>query len=362
MTAEIICVGTEILLGNIVNTNAAYLSERLASLGISVFFETTVGDNEERLEDVIRQGLERSDILILSGGLGPTKDDLTKEVATKACGQKLVEDEEALRRLKEYFASSHRSMTENNLKQALIPEDCDVLYNENETAPGMIIHAKGEKKVVLLPGPPSELIPMFHDQVEPILKELSSEVLYSDIVKIDCMGESKVAEEIEDLIEKRNIKGFKRLWLLQFIGFHLAYFVLGFVCIYVGTDAVSAFVNAIPDWVQKSMTVASTMLPALGMALLLKSLWNKEICPYYFLGFGLGAFFFYNNVTGASLVDGAVKLTSASTKILSLVQISFIGGCVAAIIIFNELRKIKDDEKRQVMTTTLDESEDFFND
>ena len=160
---------------------------------------------------------------------------------------------------------------------------------------------------------------------------------------------TSLVPKFEDLIEKRNIKGFKRLWL-------------GFVCIYVGTDAVSAFVNAIPDWVQKSMTVASTMLPALGMALLLKSLWNKEICPYYFLGFGLGAFFFYNNVTGASLVDGAVKLTSASTKILSLVQISFIGGCVAAIIIFNELRKIKDDEKRQVMTTTLDESEDFFND
>ena len=173
---------------------------------------------------------------------------------------------------------------------------------------------------------------------------------------------TSLVPKFEDLIEKRNIKGFKRLWLLQFIGFHLAYFVLGFVCIYVGTDAVSAFVNAIPDWVQKSMTVASTMLPALGMALLLKSLWNKEICPYYFLGFGLGAFFFYNNVTGASLVDGAVKLTSASTKILSLVQISFIGGCVAAIIIFNELRKIKDDEKRQVMTTTLDESKDFFND
>ena len=110
---------------------------------------------------------------------------------------------------------------------------------------------------------------------------------------------TSLVPKFEDLIEKRNIKGFKRLWLLQFIGFHLAYFVLGFVCIYVGTDAVSAFVNAIPDWVQKSMTVASTMLPALGMALLLKSLWNKEICPYYFLGFGLGAFFFYNNVTGA---------------------------------------------------------------
>ncbi len=89
MTAEIICVGTEILLGNIVNTNAAYLSERLASLGISVFFETTVGDNPKRVEEVIRQGLKRSDILILSGGLGPTKDDLTKEIAAKACGQEL---------------------------------------------------------------------------------------------------------------------------------------------------------------------------------------------------------------------------------------------------------------------------------
>ena len=173
---------------------------------------------------------------------------------------------------------------------------------------------------------------------------------------------TSLVPKFEDLIEKRNIKGFKRLWILQFIGFHLAYFVLGFVCIYVGTDAVSAFVNAIPDWVQKSMTVASTMLPALGMALLLKSLWSKEICPYYFLGFGLGAFFFYNNVTGASLVDGTINLTNASTKILSLVQISFIGGCVAAIIIFNELRKIKDNEKRQITTTTLDESEDFFND
>lgn len=203
MTAEIICVGTEILLGNIVNTNAAYLSERLASLGISVFFETTVGDNEERLESVIRQGLSRSDILILSGGLGPTKDDLTKEIATKACGQKLVEDQEALRRIEEYFKETGRIMTENNLKQAMVPEDCTVLYNENGTAPGMVIHEKEGKKVILLPGPPSELLPMFHDQVEPILKELSKDVLYSDVVKIDCMGESQVATEIEDMIEKQ---------------------------------------------------------------------------------------------------------------------------------------------------------------
>lgn len=151
---------------------------------------------------------------------------------------------------------------------------------------------------------------------------------------------------------KRILKSFKKLWIAQFCGFHLAYFVLGFVCIYVGTDAVSAFVNAIPAWVQKSMTVASTMLPALGMALLMKSLWNKEICPYYFLGFGLGAFFFYNNTTGAAIADNAVQLTSSSTKILSLVQISFIGACIAALIIFNELRKIKENEEKTVALAT----------
>lgn len=172
---------------------------------------------------------------------------------------------------------------------------------------------------------------------------------------------TSLVPKFEDLIAKRNIKGFKKLWIAQFCGFHLAYFLLGFVCIYVGTDAVSAFVEAIPAWVQKSMTVASTMLPALGMALLLKSLWDKEICPYYFLGFGLGAFFFYNNTTGASLADGAVQLTNSSTKILSLVQISFIGACIAALIIFNELRKIKENGKQTVIAT-VDESEDFFND
>ena len=204
MTAEIICVGTEILLGNIVNTNAAYLSERLAALGISVFFETTVGDNPKRVEEVIRQGLKRSDILILSGGLGPTKDDLTKEIAAKACGQELVEDAEALRRLKEYFTATKRPMTENNLKQALVPENCTVLYNDNGTAPGMVIHEKNGKEVVLLPGPPSELIPMFHLQVEPILKKLGSEALFSKVVKIDCMGESAVETEILDLIESQS--------------------------------------------------------------------------------------------------------------------------------------------------------------
>lgn len=203
MTAEIICVGTEILLGNIVNTNAAYLSERLAALGISVFFETTVGDNPERVEEVIKTGMKRSDILILSGGLGPTKDDLTKEIAAKACGQKLVEDAKAKDRLITYFTSIKRPMTENNLKQAMVPEDCTVLYNSNGTAPGMVINGPDGKKVILLPGPPSELIPMFHEQVEPILSKLQPGILYSKVVKIDRLGESYVETQIIDLIDEQ---------------------------------------------------------------------------------------------------------------------------------------------------------------
>lgn len=172
---------------------------------------------------------------------------------------------------------------------------------------------------------------------------------------------TSLVPKFESLIASHNIKGFKRLWIAQFTGFHLAYFLLGFISIYLGTDAVKAFVNAIPSWVQASMTVASTMLPALGMALLLKTLWQKELAPYYFLGFGMGAFLLYNNTTAATLAKKTVTLTSTPTKILSLVTISFIGGCIAALIIFNELRKIK--ENKPVATTvTTDESEDFFND
>ncbi len=115
-----------------------------------------------------------------------------------------MEDAEALRRLKEYFAATKRPMTENNLKQALVPENCTVLYNDNGTAPGMVIHEKNGKEVILLPGPPSELIPMFHLQAEPILKKLGSEALFSKVVKIDCMGESAVETEILDLIENQS--------------------------------------------------------------------------------------------------------------------------------------------------------------
>lgn len=174
---------------------------------------------------------------------------------------------------------------------------------------------------------------------------------------------TSLVPKFENLIRQKNIKGFKKLWILQFIVFHLCYFLLGFICILAGTDAVKTFVEMIPDWIQSSMTVASTMLPALGMALLMKSLWTKEICPYYFLGFGMGAFLLYNNITSAEIVEQAVQLTGAPTKILSLVTISFIGAAIAALIIFNELEKTKGVGNQAVNSLeNMDESEDFFND
>ena len=160
MTVELISVGTELLLGNIVNTNAAYLSEKCADLGLSCFFQSVVGDNEERLSMVLKTALERSDIVILSGGLGPTEDDLTKEVAAKVLGRKLFMHAPSKRRIAEYFVSRNLELTENNWKQAMMPEDAIVVDNENGTAPGVIIE-DGEKRVLLLPGPPNEMIPMF---------------------------------------------------------------------------------------------------------------------------------------------------------------------------------------------------------
>ncbi len=173
---------------------------------------------------------------------------------------------------------------------------------------------------------------------------------------------TSLVPRFEKTIRDKNISAFKRLWVLQFCCFELCYFLLGFICILVGTEAVKAFIEMLPAWVQASMTVASTMLPALGMALLMKSLWSKENCPYYFLGSALGAFFFYRNVTGVSIAEGAATVSASSVKILSLVQISFIGAVIAALIIFAELRRIKDQAAKPAADTTLDESEDFFND
>ena len=142
MTAEIICVGTEILLGNIVNTNAAYLAEQLAGLGISCYYQTVVGDNGERLLETLELAAKRSEVIILSGGLGPTQDDLTKETVAKFCGKKLLMDEKSKKQIAEYFEKRKMKPTENNWKQAMLPEGARVFENHNGTAPGMAVETK----------------------------------------------------------------------------------------------------------------------------------------------------------------------------------------------------------------------------
>ncbi|MCI9199197.1 MAG: competence/damage-inducible protein A [Lachnospiraceae bacterium] len=202
MTVELISVGTELLLGNIVNTNAAYLSEKCADLGLSCFYQSVVGDNEERLSGVLKTALERSDIVILSGGLGPTEDDLTKEVSAKVMGRELSMHEPSKKRIEEYFSSRNLELTENNWKQAMVPEGAIVLDNENGTAPGVIMEGEG-KKVILLPGPPNEMIPMFEKQIMPYLSGSDLGMIYSQTVKICGVGESKAETMIKDMIDSQ---------------------------------------------------------------------------------------------------------------------------------------------------------------
>lgn len=203
MTVELISVGTELLLGNIVNTNAAYLAEKCADLGLSCFYQSVVGDNEERLGGVLRMALERSDIIILSGGLGPTEDDLTKEVSAKVMNRKLIMHEPSRKRIEEYFTSRNLELTENNWKQAMMPEGAIVVNNENGTAPGVIIEDE-KKKVILLPGPPNEMIPMFEKSIMPYLAGSDPGVIYSQTVKICGVGESKAETLIKDMIDSQN--------------------------------------------------------------------------------------------------------------------------------------------------------------
>lgn len=200
MTVELICVGTELLLGNIVNTNAAYLAEQCAAMGLSCYFQTVVGDNEERLTQVLDCAAKRADIVICCGGLGPTEDDLTKEVAAKYCGKELRVDDHSMERIAEYFAGRDIKPTENNWKQAMIPEGAVVFDNNNGTAPGMAIELE-HTRIILLPGPPGELIPMFEESVMPYLDKLTPGVIFSQTVKICGVPESKVETMVKDLID-----------------------------------------------------------------------------------------------------------------------------------------------------------------
>jgi len=200
MTVELISVGTEILLGNIVNTNAAYLAEKCANLGLSCFYQSVVGDNESRLTETLTLAVNRSDIVILSGGLGPTQDDLTKEVTAKVLGKKLIEDAHSKQLITEYFERLGREITDNNWKQAMVPEGAIVLDNANGTAPGIIVETEN-CRVILLPGPPVELIPMFEKDVIPYIQNLMPGIIFSQTVKICGIGESRVETMIQDLIE-----------------------------------------------------------------------------------------------------------------------------------------------------------------
>lgn len=202
MTAEIICVGTELLLGNVVNTNAAYLAQQLAALGISCYYQTVVGDNQERLLETLHTAAGRSEIILLSGGLGPTQDDLTKETVAEFCVKKLEEHEKSKKNIEEYFAGRGIKPAKNNWKQAMVPEGCLVFENHNGTAPGMAVE-KGGNKFVLLPGPPEELRLMFEESVVPYFKALSPYVIHSQTVKTCGLSESGVEESLRDLIDRQ---------------------------------------------------------------------------------------------------------------------------------------------------------------
>ena len=202
MTVELISVGTEILMGNILNSNTQYLAEKCALLGLSVYYQSVVGDNKDRLADTFRTALKRSDIVILTGGLGPTEDDLTKEVCAEVMGFPLVEDAHTRERLVEYFANSiYKEIPDNNWKQAIVPAGARVLDNDNGTAPGLILEKFG-KSAILLPGPPDELMPMFAKQVMPYLQTLRPEMIFSRMVKICGVGESAVEDKLLDLIDQ----------------------------------------------------------------------------------------------------------------------------------------------------------------
>lgn len=201
MVVELVSVGTELLLGNIVNTNTQYLAEKCALLGLSMYHQVVVGDNHDRLAEVIRTALDRSDIVILTSGLGPTEDDMTKEVCAQVMGFPLEEDPHTRQRIEEYFRNNiYKHISDNNWKQALVPSGARVLDNDNGTAPGLILEKDG-KVAVLLPGPPGELYPLFEEQVYPYLQNLQPEVIRSQMVKICGIGESGVEERLLDLID-----------------------------------------------------------------------------------------------------------------------------------------------------------------
>jgi len=203
--AEIISVGTELLLGQIVNTNAQFLAQQMAELGLALYFQTVVGDNELRIQSTLQQALGRAQVVILTGGLGPTEDDITREAVTKALGRELVFTPEIAQHLDSLFAG--RDMPANNLRQAYLPSGGEILPNPHGTAPGIMLNTGQEQYVFLLPGPPREMQPMFSDYVVPHLRNqgLVQGQMCSCTLHFVGIGESKVAQILEDLISQQTV-------------------------------------------------------------------------------------------------------------------------------------------------------------
>ena len=198
MIAEILSVGTELLMGQIVNTDAQFLSRRLAPLGITVYRHSTVGDNPGRVKQAVLEALSRADLVITTGGLGPTEDDLTKEMVAEALGLPMERHPEIVEGIRAYFASTGREMTPNNLRQADFPVGAHIMPNRKGTAPGCIAEKDG-KRVAVLPGPPFELQDMYEQQLEPYLLSLSDKTIESRYLHIVGIGESLVETKLMDL-------------------------------------------------------------------------------------------------------------------------------------------------------------------
>lgn len=200
MKCEILSVGTEILLGDILNTNSRYLSNELANLGIDVYYHQVVGDNRERILSALNEAFSRSDIIITTGGLGPTKDDMTKELVAEFLGMDMYLHEESLKKIEDYFKKMGRIPVKSNEKQAYFPKEAIILENNNGTAPGAIFEKDG-KAIIVLPGPPKEIEPMFNESVRKYLESLTGYTIVSEVLRVFGIGESEAENKLQDLID-----------------------------------------------------------------------------------------------------------------------------------------------------------------
>lgn len=204
MVAELISVGTELLMGQILDTNSQYLSQQLSAMGIDVYYKSTVGDNPERMKQAFAQALSRSDVVITTGGLGPTEDDITKEMMAEQMGIPLVLHAPSLQTIQSFFEGIGQTMTENNRKQAMLPGEKDgiIMDNPKGTAPGCILKKEG-KSAIVMPGPPFEMKHMFEQYAKPYLQQFCGDVLVSHFLRVVGLGESRVADLLEEVIAKQ---------------------------------------------------------------------------------------------------------------------------------------------------------------